>query len=126
MNKLGLALHRIAVGCVLFWGMNLLVHVRSVTFMTITGAMLWLVLAYVLFRWPRKTGIWLGLLMLVVVALQCWALSMVLADPQHTAFLEETSKDQQMASFWISVIPLIVGGLCSLPLRWMPSQPAAV
>jgi len=121
MKRLRLFLHRIAVGCVLFWGLNLLVHVRAVSFLTIAGPMLWLALAYVLFRWPRRTGIWLGLLMLGVVTLQCRALSMVLTDPQYAA-LFQTSKGQQMVSFWISVIPLIVGGLCSLPLRWLPEQ----
>jgi len=47
---------------------------------------------------------------------------MVLYDPQYAALVKETSKSQQVARFWISVIPLIVGGLCSLPLRWMLSQ----
>jgi hypothetical protein len=63
--------------------------------------------------------------MLGVVLFQYRALSMFLSDPQY-AYLFQTSKGQQMTSFWISVIPLIVGGLCSLPLRWMQEQPKAV
>jgi hypothetical protein len=119
MNKPGLTLHRIAVGCVLFWVLNLLVHVRTFGLVVVVSPMIWLALAYVLFRWPRQTGIWLGLFMLGVVVFQYCALSLELKDPQFAKMLEP-SKNQHIVRFWLSVIPLIMAGLCSLPLRWMP------
>ena len=80
----------------------------------------WLFLWWMLFRHPKGWGLGIGIFMLFTIAAQIGLWRLALTSPEK----EELGISDSWLTFGRSVVPLFVGGLSSISLRWLyPNEP---
>jgi hypothetical protein len=80
----------------------------------------WLFFWWMLFRRPKGWGLGIGILMLFTIALQIGLWRLALTSPKK----EELGISDSWLKFGLSVLPLFVGGVSSISLRWLyPEEP---
>ena len=120
MNTL-VVLYRVVIVCLIYHGVQFLWG-DGVAMYSMLGRLqfviFWILLAWVFSKWPEKSSIPLGLLMLISVAVQ----SSLLRTAQMDLPNGELSAGQGWFSFALSVLPLFIGGICCIVFRFMANN----
>ena len=119
--KTQVILYRIVIVCLVYHGLRLLggdgTADLSFTY-RLSIVCIWLLLAWVFYRYPEKLSIPISLFMLISVAVQSFLLWTVQAELPD----RQLPPGQGWISFFISVLPLFVGGLSACVFRIIESR----
>ena len=111
--KLPRALHIIAIVSLLAFALSFFRNGWDKQ--AVPALVLWIGLALLLFLWPRQTSFWVGCFTLLVVSFQFW---IRLEASKRPVMLRAIDGDRNFwLNFWLSVVPLIIGGFCAITLR---------
>ena len=80
---------------------------------------LWVFLAWMLFRRPKSWGFGIGIFLLGTIAIQAGLLRLAMTSPRK----EELGITDSWSLFILSAIPLFLGGVCGISLRWLYPEP---
>jgi hypothetical protein len=117
--KTPIVIYWIAVLSLAYNALGFLVRARGgSTINEVLAIGLWLFLAWMLYRRPKKWGLGVGIFMLFAIAVQVGLWRLALAKK------EELGLSDSWWGFCFSAAPLFVGSVCSISLRWLyPEKP---
>jgi hypothetical protein len=112
----------IAAGAPILYALNfVLLRDGHMGVTVIYAALFWILVAFALLRWPRKLGILIGCLQLLALYTQYKYHSIELAN-HYLSKGVLAHPILHWLRFWTSWSPLVLGGLCSILLRWLPNR----
>lgn len=92
----------------------------EITALGLLPSLFWLALLIMLIGQPKTWGFGVGLLMLAAVVAQTILWRVALQSSRRA----EYGIDESWSAFAISVLPLLLTGLCGVSLRWLwPAEP---
>jgi len=115
------AIHYLALACLAFYiAKRISFSANYITTKEMISIGIWLSLLIMLFKRPRNWGLGIGIFMLTSIVIQFGLWRLMLNIPER----EKLGINDSILFFTLSVLPLFVGGVCSIILRYIyPKSP---